>query len=161
MISRIAVLSFAVALLTGGVAAAEQFKSGAIVVEQPWIRATPGGATIAGGYMTIVNTGKSADRLLGGSTPAAKRFEIHEMKMEAGIMKMREVTTGLELRPGQKLLLKPSGYHVMMMDLSEPLKQGDIVQGELRFEKAGAIAVKFQVESIGAQGPSPHAAPGH
>ncbi len=142
---------FAVALTLTGTAAAQQYKAGSLVIEQPWARATPGGAKVAGGYMTIVNTGREPDRLLGGTLPLAGRFEVHEMKMEDGVMKMREVRGGLEIAPGQKVELKPGGYHVMFMDLNAPLKQGEPVKGQLRFEKAGTVDVEFSVEGVGAQ----------
>ena len=141
-----------VAAALGTVAAAQQFKAGTLVIEQPWARATPGGAKVAGGYMTIVNTGPESDRFLGGSMPLAGRFEVHEMKVEDGIMKMREVRGGLEIGPGQKVEFKPGGYHLMFMDLSAPLKQGETVKGQLRFEKAGTVDVEFKVEAVGAQG---------
>ena len=140
---------------------AEQFKVGAIEIDQPWTRATPGGAGVAGGYLTIANTGSVPDRLIGGSSPDAARVEIHEMKMEDGVMKMRELTGGLEIKPGQKLELKPGGYHVMFMNLREPIKQGEMLKGQLRFEKAGTVDVEFKVEPIGAQRSQAGAQHGH
>src|SRR5262252_3824799 len=90
------------------IAAAQQFKVNSIVIERPWIRATPAGAKVAGGYMTITNTGSEPDRLIGGVLPQAGRFEMHEMKMNGNVMQMREVE-GLEIKPGQKIELSPSG----------------------------------------------------
>jgi hypothetical protein len=63
--------------------------------------------------MTITNTGNQPDRLVGGALPQAGTFQVHEMKTEGGVMKMREVPGGLEIKPGQKIELKPGGYHVM------------------------------------------------
>jgi len=148
------VAGLVIALALGGAADAQQYKAGALVIEQPWMRATPGGAKVAGGFMTIVNTGNEPDRLVGGMMPRAGRFEVHEMKMEDGVMKMRELRGGLEIAPGQKVELKPGGYHVMFTDLTAPLKQGETVKGQLRFEKAGAVDVEFKVEGVGAQGPA-------
>jgi copper(I)-binding protein len=138
------------------VALAQQFKANSIVIEQPWTRATPGGAKVAGGYMTITNTGSEPDRLIGGVLPQAGRFELHEMKMDGNVMQMREVLGGLEIKPGQKVQLNPSGYHVMFTGLREPLKQGDTLKGQLRFEKAGSVDIEYRVEGIGAQGPQQH-----
>jgi copper(I)-binding protein len=76
------------------------------------------------------------------------------MKMEGGTMQMREVKGGLEIGPGQKVELKPGGYHIMFMDLRAPFKQGDKLKAQLRFEKAGTVDVEFKVESIGAGGPA-------
>src|SRR5262252_10268035 len=100
----------------GVIAVAQQFKVNSIVIEQPWIRATPGGAKVAGGYMTITNTGSEPDRLIGGVLPQAGRFEMHEMKMNGNVMQMREVREGLEIKPGQKVELNPGGYHVMFTE---------------------------------------------
>src|SRR2546425_11619984 len=139
---------------TAGAALAQTYSAGPIKIEQPWVRATPGGAKVGGGYMTITNTGTTPDRFLGGTLPQAGRFELHEMKMEGGTMQMREVKGGLEIGPGQKVELKPSGYHIMLMDLRAPFKQGDKLKGQLRFEKAGTMDVEFKVESIGAAAPT-------
>lgn len=145
---------FAVALGLGlGAAAptaAEEFKAGSLRIEQPWSRATPNGAKVAGGYMSITNTGSEPDRLVGGTLPRAGRFEVHEMKIENGVMTMRPLAQGLEIKPGATVTLAPGGYHVMFVDLKEPLKQGETLDGELRFEKAGTVAVRYTVQAIGA-----------
>src|SRR6266496_1570479 len=70
-------------------AAAEDVKAGDLVITQAWSRATPGGAKIAGGYLTIENKGTAPDRLIGGTGDVAGRVEIHEMAMDGGVMKMR------------------------------------------------------------------------
>jgi copper(I)-binding protein len=148
-------LLLAMGMLAGttGAALAQTYSVGPIKVEQPWVRATPGGAKVGGGYMKITNTGTTPDRFLGGTLPQAGRFELHEMKMEGATMRMREVKGGLEIGPGQTVELKPSGYHIMLMDLRTPFKQGDKLKGQLRFEKAGTVDVEFNVESIGAGAP--------
>jgi periplasmic copper chaperone A len=146
---------------TAGTASAQTYTVGSLKIEQPWARATPGGAKVGGGYLTITNTGTTPDRLLGGSLPQAGRFEVHEMKMVGGMMQMREVKGGLEIRPGQKVELKPGGYHIMFMNLHAPFKQGDKLKGQLRFEKAGTVNVEFKVEGIGASGPMPMQMPMH
>lgn len=151
-------LSLGAALVAGlaSTAPAQKFEVKSIVVDQPWTRATPGGAKVAGGYMTITNTGSEADRLVGGTLPQAGRFEVHEMKMENNVMQMRPLVSGLEIKPGEKVELKPGGYHVMFMDLHEPLKQGDKLKGQLRFEKSGTVDVEYRVEAIGAQSAPRH-----
>ena len=155
------VLAAAMLMPLAATVGAEQFKVGAIEIAQPWTRATPGGAGVAGGYLTIANTGSVPDRLIGGSSPDAARVEVHEMKMEDGVMKMRDLPGGLEIKPGQKVELKPGGYHVMFMNLSAPLKQGEVLKAQLRFEKAGTVDVNFKVEPIGAQSSQPGAPGGH
>jgi copper(I)-binding protein len=141
-----------------GTAAAHDYEVGSLTIKHPWSRATPKGASVAGGYMTITNTGTTPDRLVGGSVEAAKRFEIHEMSMEGGVMKMRELPKGLEIAPGATVELKPGSYHVMMMNLSKQFMQGDKVKGSLTFEKAGKVDVEFSVEAVGGA-PQGHGAP--
>jgi periplasmic copper chaperone A len=149
------VLGLAAALmLIAAPGVAETYKVGSIQIEQPWARATPKGATIGAGYMKITNTGSEPDRLVGGSVSFAGRFEVHSMTMEQGVMKMREVKDGLEIKPGETVELKPGGYHVMFVDLKQPLKQGEDVSVTLKFAKAGTIEVKYPVEGIGAGGPA-------
>jgi hypothetical protein len=115
-----------------------------------WSRATPGGARVAGGYLTILNTGSVPDRLVGGSLEAAGRVEIHEMAVEGGVMRMRNLARGLEIAPGATVELRPGGYHVMFMDLARPLREGERVRGTLRFERAGEVAVDVEVRGIAA-----------
>jgi periplasmic copper chaperone A len=136
--------------LAAGPALAQDYKLGAIEIEHPWARATPKGATVGAGYMTISNKGAEADRLVGGSVAFARRFEIHSMITEQGVMKMREVKDGLEIKAGETVQLKPGGYHVMFVDLKEPLAQGDHVKVTLTFAKAGTIDVEYPVEAMGA-----------
>ncbi len=135
-------------------ARAEDVKAGDLVITQAWSRATPGGAKIAGGYLTIENKGTAPDRLTGGSADIAGKFEIHEMTMNNGVMTMRSLDKGLAIEPGKTVKLAPGGYHLMIMDLKSPLKQGDKVPVTLVFEKAGQVKVSFEVQGIGAQAPA-------
>lgn len=134
-------------------AAPQGFKAGALTIEAPWVRATPGGAKVAGGYMKITNAGKDTDRLVNGTFPVAGRFEVHEMAVEGGIMKMRELTRGLEIKPGETVELKPGGYHVMLMDLNQGLKEGESYKGTLVFEKAGKVEIEYRVGPVGGGAP--------
>lgn len=134
---------------SGGAAATTVFKVGPLTIEAPWIRATPGGAKIAGGYMKITNSGKETDRLVGGTFPVAGRFEVHEMAMDGGVMKMRHLAKGLEIAPGASVELKPGGYHVMLMDLKQGLKEGETYKGTLMFEKAGKVEIEYKVGPVG------------
>ena len=124
---------------------------GSLKISAPWARATPKGASVGGGYMTITNSGTAPERLIGGSTDVAKSFEVHEMKMEGGVMKMRPVAGGIEIKPGQTVTLEPSGYHVMLVGLKQQLKQGEHFKATLEFAKAGKVDVDFTVEGIGAK----------
>jgi len=133
------------------VAKRQSYKLGQLVIEAPWARATPQGAQVGGGYLKITNTGKEADRLIGGSFPVATSVEVHQMSMSDGVMKMRKMDHGLEIKPGQTVELKPGGYHLMFIGLHEGLKQGRTIKGALQFEKAGSIEVDFHVAPIGAK----------
>ncbi|MEN9708950.1 MAG: hypothetical protein RIQ68_1358 [Pseudomonadota bacterium] len=134
------------------VAAAQ--KQSAIRVEQVWSRATPNGANVGAGYLRLTNTGSSPDRLISGATDVANRIEVHEMAMDNGVMKMRALSDGLTLAPGQSVELKPGGYHLMIMGLKQPLKEGASFSGTLKFEKAGDVPVSFNVLGMGASAPS-------
>jgi copper(I)-binding protein len=102
--------------------------------------------------------------LIGGSSPAAGKIEVHEMAMNNGVMTMRPVKGGLSIPPGQSVTLAPGGYHIMMMELKGPLKKGDKVPVTLAFEKAGEIKITFDIQGIGATDPTSgrmdHALPG-
>ncbi len=125
--------------------------AGNLAIAQPWTRATPPGAKVAGGFMTITNNGKEADKLLGGSATFAGHIEVHEMSMDGGIMKMRELSNGLEIKPGQSVVLKPGSFHVMFMELKGPVAEGAPVKGTLKFEKAGSVDVAYDVAPLGAK----------
>jgi hypothetical protein len=132
--------------------AAHDYKIGDLKIDHPWTRATPGGAKVAGGFMKITNTGSQPDRLIGGSAVPAGIFEVHEMRMEGNVMKMRALEKGIEIKPGQTVELKPGGFHVMFMDLNSPFKEGERIKGTLVFEKAGTIEVEYKVEARGSSG---------
>ncbi|MBU6461875.1 MAG: copper chaperone PCu(A)C [Bradyrhizobium sp.] len=142
-----------VTLLCAAPARAQEVKAGDLVITQAWTRATPNGAKIGGGYLTIENKGSTPDRLIGGSTDAAGRIEVHEMAMKGGVMTMRPLDNGLTIDPGKTVKLAPGGYHLMMFDLKNPLKQGDTVPVTLKFEKAGEVKVSLAVQGVGAQAP--------
>ncbi|HEY3639782.1 MAG TPA: copper chaperone PCu(A)C [Xanthobacteraceae bacterium] len=133
---------------------AQSFKTGTIEVDQPWVRATPKGADSTAGYFRIVNSGTAADRLTGGSSSLASSVQFHEMTMTNGVMKMRPLPNGLEIKPGETIELKPNSFHAMFVGLKQPVKQGDHIKGTLTFEKAGDLEVEFAVESIGARQPA-------
>lgn len=135
--------------LLAGSASAHDYKLGPLVIDHPWSRATPRGASVAGGYLKIINTGTTPDRLTGGSAAIAMRFEIHEMSMDGGVMKMRELTKGLEIPAGATVELKPGSYHVMMMGLSKGIAKGERFKATLTFEKAGKLDIEFDVEAVG------------
>ena len=144
----------------GAPAHAQEVKAGDLVITQPWSRATPGGAKIAGGFLTIENKGAAPDRLVSGAGDIAGKVEIHEMSMNNGVMTMRPLDKGLVIEPGKTVKLAPGGYHLMLMDLKQPFKQGDKVPVTLEFERAGKVALSLDVQGVGAQAPAGHDHPG-
>ena len=137
-------------LICGGAAAsAHDYKVGSLRIVQPWVPTTPKGASVGAGYLTITNKGTTPDRLIGGSSPVAANFEVHRMTMEGGVMKMRPLAHGLEIKPGKTVALKPGSFHIMLMGLKQQLKKGDTVKATLQFEKAGKIDVEFAVTGMG------------
>lgn len=143
----------AVALaLSASVALAHGYQAGPLKIGHPWSRATPAGAKVGGGYLTIENTGSAPDRLVSVSVPFAGRTEIHEMAMKDGVMTMRPLDKGVEVPAGAKVEFKPGGYHIMFMELKQQLNQGEMLKGTLTFEKAGSVDVEFKVDSIAAKG---------
>jgi hypothetical protein len=134
-------------------ALALDYKLGAIAIGQPWSRATPPSAETGGGFLTLTNTGTTPDRLIAVKSPAADRVEIHEMKMDGNIMRMREVEKGIEIPPGATVELKPGGFHVMFMGLKAPFAKEAKVPLTLVFEKAGSIDVDLMVQAMGALAP--------
>jgi copper(I)-binding protein len=139
-------------LVLAAPARAEEVKAGDLVITQAWSRATPGGAKVAGGYLTIENKGAAADRLIGGSADVAGKVQVHEMATSNGVMTMRPLDKGLSIEPGKTVKFAPGGYHLMLLDLKSPLKQGDKVPVTLEFEKAGKVKLTFDVQGVGAQG---------
>jgi copper(I)-binding protein len=137
-------------MLAIGPAAAHEFKAGSIEIKHPWSRATPKGSEVAGGFMKLINTGTESDRLVGGSTASAGKFEIHEAATEGGVMKMRPLPKGIEIKPGETVELKPGSYHLMFIGLKEPFEKGKRVKGTLQFEKAGTVDIEYAIEAAGA-----------
>jgi copper(I)-binding protein len=142
------------------VPALPSFAQADIQVEQPWARPTVAGQAAGGGFVTL-RGGAAADRLLGGSAPTvAERVELHTMRMEGDVMRMREVPA-IDLPAGQTVELRPGGLHLMFMGLKAPLKEGDRFPLTLRFEKAGEKTVQVQVRARPPAGASAMPAGGH
>jgi copper(I)-binding protein len=137
------------ACLAVSAASAADYKAGSLNISDPWSRATPKGASVAAGYMTIKNSGSSPDRLVEGSSDVAAKFEVHEMKMENGVAKMRPVKGGLEIKPGETVELKPGSLHVMFVGLKKPLNAADKFKATLVFEKAGPVSIEYDVRAMG------------
>jgi copper(I)-binding protein len=110
--------------------------------------------------MTIMNNGKTPDRVSCVSSDARAQYQIHTMTMENGVMKMRPVDGGLEIKPGETVMLKPSSFHIMLVNLKHPLEQGKTVKAALKFENAGTINVECPIAAIRAAAPGAPASGG-
>ncbi len=145
MISKILkVLTVVVAAALPGAAFAHGFKVGEIEIGHPYARAMLPGAKVGGGYLKVTNKG-AADRLVSATSDRATSVQFHEMKMDGGIMVMRELREGIAVPANATVELKPGGYHLMFINVSKPFKEGEMVKATLTFEKAGTVEVEFEV----------------
>jgi copper(I)-binding protein len=150
-------IAFALLLAVAALPAlAKDYRLGPIEIRQPWTRATPSTAQAGGGFLVITNTGTAPDRLIAAKSPVAERVDVHEMKMDGNVMRMRAVEKGIEIPPGGTVELKPGGFHVMFAGLKAPFAKDSKVPLTLVFEKAGSIDVELPVEGMGASGPPAH-----
>ena len=125
-------------------ALAHDYMQGDIHIMKPWSRPLPPVSANGAAYMTLVNKGSAADKLVAVSTPMAMKAELHTHTMEGGMMKMRRVDA-IEIAPGTPSVLKPGGLHVMMMGLKEPLVEGKSYPLTLTFERAGTVEVTVRI----------------
>ncbi|BAI74110.1 hypothetical protein AZL_a05790 (plasmid) [Azospirillum sp. B510] len=151
---RILGIAAVLALFSAGAALAHGYKAGPIEIGHPWARATAASAPNGGAYLSLKNTGTAEDRLVGASTPAAEKAELHTHLNENGVMKMREVAGGIPVAPGEEVKLAPGGLHIMLLGLKQPLEKGSRVPMTLRFEKAGTVDVEIAVEAAGQAAPA-------
>lgn len=146
----------ALALFIAMPAWAQSFKARDVEVDHPFATPTVQGAPTGAVYFTLTNRGKAADRLLGASTPRAKRVELHTMSMAGDVMRMREVSA-IDVNPGQPVKMQPgASNHLMLVGLAAPLKAGDRFPMTLRFEKAGSVAVEVLVQNPTPAKEAPH-----
>ena len=125
---------------------------GQVTVQEPWVRGTVPQQKATGAFMQL--KAEKDSRLVSAKSPVAGVVEIHEMAMEKDVMKMRALPNGLELPAGKSVELKPGGYHVMLMDLKQQVKEGDTVPITLIVEgkdkKQTTIEIKAPVKALGA-----------
>jgi periplasmic copper chaperone A len=134
-------------------ASAADYDVGSIHISEPWSRATPKGASTGAAYMTLTNNGKTPDRVNCVSSDASAECQIHSMTMDNGVMQMRPVEGGLEIKPGETVTLKPGSFHVMLLNLKHPLEQGNAMKATLKFDSAGTVDVEYPILAIGAAAP--------
>ena len=132
-------------------AASASAQDSSVQVSHAWARATAPSAMSGGAFLTLTAHGH-ADALVSASTPVAKMAELHETVNDKGVMKMLPVHK-LALQPDAPVMFKPGSYHIMLMQLQHPLKQGDSFPLTLHFEHAPPQTVKVMVEGPGAAGP--------
>lgn len=121
-----------------------------ISVTDAWARATMPGQKVSGAYMQI--TSDADARLVGASSPAVPRVEVHEMKMDGDVMRMREVKA-VELPKGRTVALEPGGFHIMLMNLPKPIAAGETIPLTLVIESDGkrqTVEVKAEARAPGA-----------
>lgn len=116
----------------------------AVAVQNAWARATVKGQMASGAFMTL--TAKDGAKLVGAASPVAGVAQVHEMKMEGGVMKMAEVKGGLDLPAGKAVELKPGGYHVMLMDLKQQLTKDSTVPVTLFFKDAKGVESQLELK---------------
>ncbi len=131
-------------------ATAKDYKAGDVMVKQPWARATLGQVKNGASFLTLHNMGAEDDKLVAAAGTAAKRIELHSHTMVDGVMKMREVEGGIPVAAGSMVELKPGGFHIMMMGITAPLKEGEMFPLTLTFEKAGSVDIMVHIEKGGA-----------
>ncbi|MBF0563203.1 MAG: copper chaperone PCu(A)C [Alphaproteobacteria bacterium] len=142
-LASIALTAFAVPAL------ANDIHAGDIVISHPWARASAGKAGNSAAYFAITDTGKSADRLVDAATPAAESAMLHLSIMENGVAKMK-MLSGIDIKPGEVVELKPGALHVMLVGLKAPLKEGDRFPMTLTFQKAGEVKLDVEIHGPGA-----------
>jgi hypothetical protein len=142
---RFHVLLGAVLLTTAAAAGAHEFQIGALTIGHPFARPTAPSQPTGGGYLTLTSKA-GADRLLGASAPISASVQLHSMKLDGDVMRMREVDS-IELPAGQTVVLKPGGLHLMFVGLKAPLAPGQSFPLKLRFEKAGEVTVEVKVDA--------------
>ena len=124
------------------------YKVGDLTLSLVEAKATPEGAPVGAGYLTIKNNGSTADFLVSGEVDFADHVEVHEMKMNDGVMQMRKLDAGVEIPAGGEVVLEPGGFHLMFMKLKEQLKTGEMRKARLTFKNAGEVEVEFAVQDI-------------
>jgi copper(I)-binding protein len=140
-------LTFLLALAWAIPALAADQRTGSLTITQPWSRATAPGATIGAAYFEIVNAG-AVDTLLRIESPVARQVQMHASYTEGGIMRMRPVTS-VDVPVGGRVRFQPGGLHVMLIDLTQPLKEGQRFPLTL-VQHAGSVRVEAIVQGLGA-----------
>ena len=113
-------------------------------VKDAWVRTSVPGQKATGAFMKL--TAKDGAKLVAASSPVAGVTEVHEMKMEGDVMKMKAVAGGLDLPAGKTVELKPGGYHVMLMDLKAALPKDSTIPLTLVFKDAKGVESRLELK---------------
>ncbi|PXV84196.1 hypothetical protein C8R14_10178 [Nitrosomonas eutropha] len=138
-----------IALLAATIPTAQAAEPTTVTVHDAWARATPPGIRVGGGYVTVANTGKQADRLVGASSPLAEKAEIHISETVDGMARMRHLKDGVKIPAGKEVILAPGGIHLMFLGLKQAIVKDEVVPVTLQFERAGEIDVQLRAAQIG------------
>jgi copper(I)-binding protein len=145
--TRFSLTAAAAFLLTATTASAHDYKIGDLLITHPMAYETAPTARTAGGFMTITNTGDTADRLVAVEADFP-RVELHTTEMDGDIARMVHQEDGIALPAGETIVLQPGGFHVMIMGLNgDPFEVGEEVPATLVFENAGRLEIVFGVEA--------------
>lgn len=151
-------VAFTCMTVSSGPASSHDFTVGSMELKHPWSLKAPVVAPVLSGYLTIVNTGTTDDRLVGGSSPVAERFEIHISSVVDGVARMRPVKDGITISAGSTLKLEPGAAHIMFEKPSQYPAEGEKFKATLQFEKAGPVEVEFVVQKGAAASSGDHSA---
>ncbi|WP_373975644.1 copper chaperone PCu(A)C [Chitinibacter sp. SCUT-21] len=138
-------------MLTMGTALAHDYQVGELKIGHPWTRATAPAAKMGGVFLSVNNLGAEGDTLLKAESTVAELTELHKMEMVDGVMKMRQMTS-ITIPAKGELKLSPGGLHIMLINLKQPLQEGEKIPLKLTFAKAGVVEVKVKVEAMGSKG---------
>ena len=140
--------ALALLLATPSIVFAHAFRIGDLTIDHPWVAPPPPGAPNVAGYLSVTNDGERADRLLGATAAFTDTVQVHESRIEDDVVSMRELRDGVPIPAGKTVVFEPTGRHLMFV-APEPLLEGDVRPVTLRFERAGEIEVRFNVEQPG------------
>lgn len=149
-------IALVVALGAHTVALAQSQPRSTVEVRQPWARATPGASTTGAAFITLIARGDAPDRLVAANSPVARAIEVHAHSEDHGIMHMHQLS-GIDVPAGRATVFAPGGMHLMLIDLTQRLIEGQTFPLTLTFEHAGTVDVTVTVEKAGAKGPSTEA----
>ncbi|MBV8649363.1 copper chaperone PCu(A)C [Paludibacterium sp.] len=139
-------------LLASQLALAASIKAGDLTIDGAWARSTASKAANGAVYLNISNGGSEADKLLSVSSNVAGKTQIHQTSLDNGMMRMRALTDGVAIAPGQPVHFSPGGLHIMLLDLKAPLKLGDHFTLTLTFARAGTVDIPVEVRDMPAGG---------